>query len=607
MSCARPRVPCAVASFLSFTDPSPAFVRVHEPCRARGRGPRVRRRERILRGATARDKRTHHRRARSAESIAREPRDVAAARTRKADTGAAAEARAARSAPTSRSCCRCNRRTMHVRPRRCATGFSPPPKRPARSRRVRVIGHGDGNVARRFRRREVPGRTRRRRPAGARRPSRARCKRPFAAADARAEPARRGRCAAAADLHARARRRKRRARARAANARRQRAERHRDRRRCAADEALRERVRRASGCWPAAARRKASPSMPRRTAFPCCDASSRRPRPMARSSRSTVRAAALARSFVPRLPAYASSLVNQALEPAAARDLEGVMFVDLPWIVTPNHPSLAKLPRRPRENLVLERLYALGLDAFEIARGFTDGVPERLQIAGATGRLTLAEGRHFASRRNARRVPPRARRARGCALIRRSRERRRAGGIARRRVPRIARARHRRAQRAQPLRRDRPDRAGARHRSCSSRCACVARRDSAARLRASRPRSAAASSPRPRPISRRSRARRRAASMRCCSTASIQRASSGCATSRALESLDRIAGHGTRRPHQGAFRRQRAAQDRRGRSARPGHRDRRGDDDRPACSPMAGSSPAATAARPATRSTSPPR
>ena len=106
-------------------------------------------------------------------------------------------------------------------------------------------------------------------------------------------------------------------------------------------------------------------------------------------------AAALARSFVPRLPAYASSLVNQTLEPAAARDLEGVTFVDLPWIVTPQHPALARLPRRPRDNLVLERLYALGLDAFEIARGFTKGVPQQLQFAGATGRLTLAEGRNF--------------------------------------------------------------------------------------------------------------------------------------------------------------------------------------------------------------------
>jgi len=106
-------------------------------------------------------------------------------------------------------------------------------------------------------------------------------------------------------------------------------------------------------------------------------------------------AAALARSFVPRLPAYASSLVNQPLDPAVMRDLEGVTFVDVPWIVTPNHPSLARLPRKPRDNLVLERLYALGLDAFEIARGFASGVPQELQIAGATGRLTLAEGRQF--------------------------------------------------------------------------------------------------------------------------------------------------------------------------------------------------------------------
>ncbi len=39
-------------------------------------------------------------------------------------------------------------------------------------------------------------------------------------------------------------------------------------------------------------------------------------------------------------------------------------FVDIPWLVTPGHPTLAKLPRQPREILVLERLYALGVDAF---------------------------------------------------------------------------------------------------------------------------------------------------------------------------------------------------------------------------------------------------
>ena len=106
-------------------------------------------------------------------------------------------------------------------------------------------------------------------------------------------------------------------------------------------------------------------------------------------------AAALARSFVPRLPAYASSLVNQDLEPATLRDLEGVVFVDVPWVVTPDHPAVARLPRRTMGNLVLDRLYALGLDAYAVARAFANGVPDRLEIAGATGRLTLDHGRNF--------------------------------------------------------------------------------------------------------------------------------------------------------------------------------------------------------------------
>jgi outer membrane PBP1 activator LpoA protein len=106
-------------------------------------------------------------------------------------------------------------------------------------------------------------------------------------------------------------------------------------------------------------------------------------------------AAALARSFAPRMRAYASSLVNQAFDPATQGDLEGVVFVDLPWIVAPDDRSLARLPRKAMPNLVLERLYALGLDAFEIARRFADGVPDRLEILGATGKLSLGEGRQI--------------------------------------------------------------------------------------------------------------------------------------------------------------------------------------------------------------------
>jgi hypothetical protein len=105
--------------------------------------------------------------------------------------------------------------------------------------------------------------------------------------------------------------------------------------------------------------------------------------------------AAVARSFAVRIPVYAISLVNQPHAPAAMADLEGVRFIDVPWLVTPDVPTLAKLPRRDTGNVLLDRLYALGLDAFEVARAFVRGVPERLEIAGATGQLTLAEGRHF--------------------------------------------------------------------------------------------------------------------------------------------------------------------------------------------------------------------
>jgi len=106
--------------------------------------------------------------------------------------------------------------------------------------------------------------------------------------------------------------------------------------------------------------------------------------------------AAVARSFVLRIPAYAISLINQPHAPSVLRDLESVRFVDVPWLVTPSDRALAGIPRREAGNLLLDRLYALGFDAFAVASAFVKGVPERLDIAGATGRLTLADGRQVA-------------------------------------------------------------------------------------------------------------------------------------------------------------------------------------------------------------------
>ena len=103
--------------------------------------------------------------------------------------------------------------------------------------------------------------------------------------------------------------------------------------------------------------------------------------------------AALARSFAPRLAAYATSLVNEAQDVAALRDLEGVVFVDVPWLVYPLDPAFARVARPDLGSNVLQRLYALGLDAFAVAQAFARGLPDKLDLAGATGRLALGDGR----------------------------------------------------------------------------------------------------------------------------------------------------------------------------------------------------------------------
>lgn len=121
--------------------------------------------------------------------------------------------------------------------------------------------------------------------------------------------------------------------------------------------------------------------------------------------------AALVKSFATRTPAYASSQVHTLQAGATQRDLDGVVFVEVPWIVTPEARSFAGLPRPEAGSVALERLYALGVDAFHAARAFVDGVPERLEHDGATGRLVLGDLRQFqregtlATFRNGRVVP----------------------------------------------------------------------------------------------------------------------------------------------------------------------------------------------------------
>lgn len=106
--------------------------------------------------------------------------------------------------------------------------------------------------------------------------------------------------------------------------------------------------------------------------------------------------AALAKPYLGTVPSYASGLVFERETLASLRDLDGLTLTEIPWIITPDAPQFARLPKRDFPSAALTRLYALGLDAFRLAQAFREGAPERFTLDGATGQVTLVEGRQFA-------------------------------------------------------------------------------------------------------------------------------------------------------------------------------------------------------------------
>jgi len=82
------------------------------------------------------------------------------------------------------------------------------------------------------------------------------------------------------------------------------------------------------------------------------------------------------------------------VEPLFAMD--GVRLIDLPWQLQANHPAVAALPRmqpEPEQRLSadLERLYALGADAWRVAREIARN-QTNFEIDGVTGRLYVSFG-----------------------------------------------------------------------------------------------------------------------------------------------------------------------------------------------------------------------
>lgn len=77
-------------------------------------------------------------------------------------------------------------------------------------------------------------------------------------------------------------------------------------------------------------------------------------------------------------------------------ELNGVRLLDIPWQVEADHPAVMIYPHQPvaadqRRNADLERLYALGIDAFRIAHEIA-ARNTVFQIDGVTGQLNISFG-----------------------------------------------------------------------------------------------------------------------------------------------------------------------------------------------------------------------
>lgn len=105
--------------------------------------------------------------------------------------------------------------------------------------------------------------------------------------------------------------------------------------------------------------------------------------------------AKLTRAYIaPTLPIYATSLVNTGNDAIARLDLNGIAFADMPWLLSADDPAVLAYahPESDVLNFELQRFYALGIDAYRIARELLKPDPSLDALDGVTGRIALGRG-----------------------------------------------------------------------------------------------------------------------------------------------------------------------------------------------------------------------
>ena len=92
-----------------------------------------------------------------------------------------------------------------------------------------------------------------------------------------------------------------------------------------------------------------------------------------------------------------SQVLRSKNDTANNMDLRGLQFLDMPWLVKPDHPAVMIYPASKKSlNADLQRFYALGIDAFRVASVLLHSdVPPGEPIDGVTGRISLVGGHLF--------------------------------------------------------------------------------------------------------------------------------------------------------------------------------------------------------------------
>ena len=98
------------------------------------------------------------------------------------------------------------------------------------------------------------------------------------------------------------------------------------------------------------------------------------------------------------LPVYATSqLFNGNTDTLANYDLNNTHFVDMPWLLQPDHPAVMVYPRSDQQlDPDMERLYALGIDAFRLLQiMLNNSYRSELPLDGVTGLISLGSNHQF--------------------------------------------------------------------------------------------------------------------------------------------------------------------------------------------------------------------